>query len=266
MWRRGVNAKDPQDSTGGCFRPWALILVPLVIFAARWNFPRARQFEPKAECTEGTMYDPDSETSRLLAPDSIVEQAVALLEPGDASLFATLEDLPAPIYVTDARGLVVYFNSACIQFAGRTPIAGKDRWCVTWKLYTDNGEFLPHDRCPMAEAIVKKQPIRNVTAVAERPDGTRVNFMPYPTPLFDRDGELRGAVNVLIDVTDQRQATLLRAQASKCARLSGATGDNDVTATLNRLAHEYEAKALALESRARQRDLAARTDRSKMQA
>jgi PAS domain S-box-containing protein len=202
------------------------------------------------------MYNPVLETTRDAASDSIVEKALALLEAGDASLYAALEELPAPIYVTDSDGLVVYFNTPCIQFAGRTPIAGKDRWCVTWKLYTDDGEFLPHDKCPMAEAIVNKQPIRNVTAIAERPDGTRVNFMPYPTPLFHRNGELRGAVNVLIDVTDQRQASLLRAQARRCARLSGSTGDSDVNATLNRLAHEYEAKALALESRGRQSRLA----------
>jgi PAS domain S-box-containing protein len=207
----------------------------------------------------------DSETIPYVTPDSIVEQALAVLQPGDASLFAALEELPAPIYVTDPDGLVIYFNTPCIRFAGRTPIAGKDRWCVTWKLYTDNGDFLPHDKCPMAEAIVKKQPIRNVTAVAERPDGTRVNFMPFPTPLFHRNGELRGAVNVLIDVTDQRQASLLRAHASKCARLSGASGDNDVSATLNRLAHEYEAKAMTLENRWRQRSLAARNDGSKTQ-
>ena len=103
----------------------------------------------------------------------------------------------------------------------------------------------------MAEAIINKRPIRNVMAIAERPDGTRVDFMPYPTPLFDRNGEFRGAVNMLIDVTDQRQVSLLRAQAQRCARLVGATGDKSVDSTLNRLAHEYEAKALGLENRSR---------------
>ena len=199
------------------------------------------------------MIELTSETTRVGTPEAIVDQALALLEPGDASLFTALEELPAPIYVTDADGLVIYFNSPCIQFAGRTPIVGKDRWCVTWKLYTDNGDFLPHDKCPMADAIIKKQPIRNVTAIAERPDGTRVDFSPYPTPLFHRNGELRGAVNVLIDVTDKRQASLLRVQSQKCSRLSGTTDDKDVKATLNRLAHEYEAKALSLENRDRQR-------------
>jgi len=60
---------------------------------------------------------------------------------------------------------------------------------------------------------------------------------------------------MLIDVTDQRQARLLQAQAERCLRLSGAAGDAEVNATLNRLAHEYSAKALALESRFRRNSL-----------
>jgi hypothetical protein len=33
-----------------------------------------------------------------------------------------------------------------------------------------------------------------------RPDGTRVTFLPFPTPLFDEYGGLKGAVNILIDL------------------------------------------------------------------
>jgi PAS domain S-box-containing protein len=43
-------------------------------------------------------------------------------------------------------------------------------------------------------------------AVAERPDGTRVPFIPYPTPLFDASGRVAGAVNMLVDISDRREA------------------------------------------------------------
>jgi hypothetical protein len=46
-----------------------------------------------------------------------------------------------------------------------------------------------------------------MTAIAERPDGTRVNFLPFPTPLFGPTRVLVGAVNILIDVTESRQIT-----------------------------------------------------------
>ena len=52
--------------------------------------------------------------------------------------------------------------------------------------------------------------MRGSEAIAERPDGTRVNFPPYPTPLFDEEGILIGAVNMFIDITSMEQAQALR--------------------------------------------------------
>jgi PAS domain S-box-containing protein len=58
----------------------------------------------------------------------------------------------------------------------------------------------------MAMALKQRQPIRGVEAVAERPDGTRVPFIPYPTPLFDAAGALTGAVNMLVDISERKRA------------------------------------------------------------
>jgi PAS domain S-box-containing protein len=179
--------------------------------------------------------------------DSVVQRAVEAAKQGPKGLFAALERLQAPIYVTDADGVIRYFNPACVGFSGRTPTVGKDRWCVTWKLYTEDGAFLPHDQCPMAMSLQNRQPVRGITAVAERPDGTRVNFVPFPTPLFGGGGELLGAVNMLIDVTDIRQVAELRGQACKCERLARHVGDPDAARTLSLMAAEYDAKAIETE-------------------
>ena len=40
----------------------------------------------------------------------------------------------------------------------------------------------------------------------ERPDGTRVPFIAYPTPLRDEMDELIGAVNMLVDISARKQA------------------------------------------------------------
>jgi PAS domain S-box-containing protein len=178
--------------------------------------------------------------------DEIVDVAVGVAQKHDDRLLSALDRLPAPVYVTDAEGFVTYFNPSCIGFAGRTPRVGKDRWCVSWKLFTDDGEFLPHDRCPTADAIHGRRKIRGVSAVAERPDGTRVHFIPHPTPLLSEDGELLGAVNILIDVTEQRQAGELRAQAVRCRRLAASIGDEPARNTLEQMAKEYDDAAIAL--------------------
>jgi PAS domain S-box-containing protein len=117
-----------------------------------------------------------------------------------------LEDLPAAIYTTDAEGRITYFNKACVAFSGRTPRLGDDQWCVTWRLYTADGRPLPHADCPMAVALKERRPVRGIEAQAERPDGSRIAFQPYPTPILDAAGNLLGAINMLVDITEQKQA------------------------------------------------------------
>jgi two-component system CheB/CheR fusion protein len=55
-------------------------------------------------------------------------------------------------------------------------------------------------------SLKESRPIRGVEAVAERPDGSRVPFIPFPTPLYDADGRLIGAVNMLVDISDRKRA------------------------------------------------------------
>lgn len=116
-----------------------------------------------------------------------------------------LEALPAAIYTTDAQGRINFFNRAAVEMAGRTPQPG-DEWCVTWKLYWPDGSPLAHNECPMAIALRENRPIRGAEAVAERPDGARVPFIPYPTPLHDASGNLVGAINMLVDISDRKRA------------------------------------------------------------
>jgi signal transduction histidine kinase len=78
----------------------------------------------------------------------------------------------------------------------------------------------------MAIALKENRPVRGCEAVAERPDGTRVPFIPYPTPLHDSDGRLIGAINMLVDITERkrseqalRQREHLLLEAQRIARM-----------------------------------------------
>ena len=102
----------------------------------------------------------------------------------------------------------------------------------------------------MALSIRSRRPIRGVTAIAERSGGERVNFRPLPTPVFGQEGGFAGAINILIDVTEYRQAAALREQAYRCRRLASGMSDLATTRTLSQMADEYEAKALDLETSA----------------
>jgi EAL domain-containing protein (putative c-di-GMP-specific phosphodiesterase class I) len=108
--------------------------------------------------------------------------------------------LPLALYATDADGRVTYFNEAAARLVGRQPRLWHDRWCIAHRLFQVDGSPLAHEDCPLAVALREDRPIRGIEALAERPDGSRVRFMPLPTPLYDAEGKLAGAINVMVDV------------------------------------------------------------------
>jgi PAS domain-containing protein len=184
--------------------------------------------------------------SANIAPLEILNIAVSAVRNGDAGSLSALDAMPVAVYATDHAGVISYYNPACVDFSGRRPTPGKDSWCVSWKLYTEEGDFLPHEKCPMAVAIQQKRPVRGIAAIAERPDGSRVTFLPFPTPVLDDDGEVVAAVNILVPVSDVEKARRLQVQAQRCRRLAASANDPKTMRTLKLMAAELEAQAAAL--------------------
>ena len=134
------------------------------------------------------------------------KQAEHALRENERRFREMIDALPAAIYTTDAEGRLTHFNPAAVEFSGRKPELGTDHWCVSWKLYHADGRPMPHDECPMAVALKEGRVLREVEAVAERPDGKRVWFTPYPTPLRDLQGKIVGGINMLVDITERKKA------------------------------------------------------------
>lgn len=137
--------------------------------------------------------------------DLISRASVPLLE-GDDFFCKLVNALPAAIYATDSAGYVIYFNEAAASIWGTRPELGKSRWCGSWRLLWPDGRELPHDQCPMAIAVKEKRFIRGLEAVVERPDGSRISLIPYPTPIYGESGAFLGAVNLMVDISDRKRA------------------------------------------------------------
>jgi PAS domain S-box-containing protein len=135
-----------------------------------------------------------------------------------------LDALGVAMYTTDAAGRLTFFNAAAEEFWGRRPLLG-EMWCGSLELLTTDETPMRHDECPMAIALQERRPVRGGEAIAVRPDGTKVRFMAFPTPLFDDDGRLAGAVNVLIDVSQRHAAEVASREAARALAASNAVKD-----------------------------------------
>jgi PAS domain S-box-containing protein len=110
--------------------------------------------------------------------------------------------LPVALYTCDSDGYIQLYNDAAEKLWGRKPEIGKDLWSGSWKIFRTNGESLPLDECPMA-IVVKEGRISNMEIVIQRPDGSKRHVVPYPQAIYDINGNITGATNTLVDITEQ---------------------------------------------------------------
>ena len=150
---------------------------------------------------------------------------------GSPQLRDLLAVLPAGAYTCDADGLITYFNEQAVQLWGRAPKLNDpaDRFCGSFKLFSPDGTPIAHDQCWMALAIKNGKSYIGQEIVVERPDGSRLTALAHANPIRNEAGQIIGAVNVLVDVSDRRRAE--EAQ-SRLAAIVESSADAIVSKTL----------------------------------
>jgi PAS domain S-box-containing protein len=127
---------------------------------------------------------------------------------GEFEFRKLLERLPAGAYTCNTDGLITFCNTRAVELWGRKPALHDpvDRFCGSFRLFSANGEAIVHEQCWMARALRENRPFNGEEIVVERPDGRRITVLAHANPIYDDGGQLIGAVNVLIDITDRKQA------------------------------------------------------------
>ncbi|AYL96997.1 PAS domain S-box protein [Mucilaginibacter celer] len=122
----------------------------------------------------------------------------------DPEAWDLLEGLPVGVYACDKEGYIVSFNKAAVELWGRLPYIGRDKWFMDWKLFRADGTALPYEQAPMARTLQSGKAIRGEELLVQRGDGSIRYILPNPKPRFNQQGELIGAVSMLVDITVQK--------------------------------------------------------------
>jgi signal transduction histidine kinase len=128
-----------------------------------------------------------------------------------------LEVLPAAAYTCDPSGMITFFNERAASLWGRRPALNDpiDRFCGSFKLFGSDGEPIRHDRCWMALALQENAAYNGHEIVVERPSGDRLTALAHANPIRDELGRVLGAVNILVDITDRKQAEQVLLEANR---------------------------------------------------
>jgi PAS domain S-box-containing protein len=116
--------------------------------------------------------------------------------------------MPAAVYTCDADGMITYFNRRAVEIWGLEPALEDSsvKFCGAFRLHSPDGRPMSHDATPMSDAIRSGKVTRDGEVVMERPDGSMVNVSVNIVPLRDGAGNIVGAINVFVDITERKRA------------------------------------------------------------
>ncbi|HNR13262.1 MAG TPA: PAS domain S-box protein [Thermodesulfobacteriota bacterium] len=134
------------------------------------------------------------------------KQSEKALRESEARYRLLLSALPVAVFTCDAEGRINLYNQAAFSLWQRKPKLGRDRWCGSPRVYRPDGTPLPPEESPVALLLRTGESRTDQELIFERPDGSRVHTLPHPEPLRDPSGRINGVVNVLVDITELRQA------------------------------------------------------------
>ncbi|HTV63095.1 MAG TPA: response regulator [Verrucomicrobiae bacterium] len=169
-----------------------------------------------------------------------VQQRVEELKFAEKRYRQVVRNLPAAVYVTDVEGRVTLFNEAAVALWGREPELGKDLWCGSSKSFNPDGSELPLNESPMAVTLKTGVAVRGQEIIIERPDGTRRNVLPHPEPLHDAAGNIIGAINMVMDITERKRS---EAAAQRLAAIVQTSDDAILSKNLNSIITSWNESA-----------------------
>lgn len=175
--------------------------------------------------------------------------------PGDSAderavLEAVLQQLPAGVLVSDARGRTLFCNELAEVTLG--PPAVGDDGHITYTARRPDGLPYDNDELPLARSLATGETVEAQELPVLRPDGQQRILTVSASPVRRPDGRLHCAVVVFVDVTESREhqdeRTALLRRVSRLQTITAAltearTSTQVLDVVLNHVVEDVDARA-----------------------
>jgi PAS domain S-box-containing protein len=115
-----------------------------------------------------------------------------------------LDMLPIATFVCDAHGRILQYNKRAEEIWGRAPRPGEthDQFHQTSRYFELDGT--PMTRSLLSDVLATGTPVRDAERMVERAGGTRSIVSVNIDPLRNPDGDVIGAINCFLDLTERK--------------------------------------------------------------
>lgn len=141
------------------------------------------------------------------------QQAEAALQKEQEMLRVLLDNVQAGIVACNAEGILTLFNRVARELHGlpEQPLS-PDQWAEYYDLYMPDGKTrMPRAEIPLFRAL-QEETVYNVEMVIAPKQGTPRTLLASGQAIVDAQGQSQGAVVVMHDITERKQAEAERAQ------------------------------------------------------
>jgi two-component system sensor histidine kinase UhpB len=126
-----------------------------------------------------------------------------------------IQQLPKAVYTCDANGSIKVYNKAAVDLWGQEPPVESRKWCGAYKIFHTDGTIMQPEETSVFRSIKTRQPLFGEEMIIQRPDESFRHILSYPTPIYDDAGNFSGLVNMVIDVTENKEKEILIRQSEE---------------------------------------------------
>ncbi|HZE03631.1 MAG TPA: GAF domain-containing protein, partial [Solirubrobacteraceae bacterium] len=149
-------------------------------------------------------------------------------------LEATLANLAEAVIVRDADGNMLFTNPTAAELLGAVSpeeltAATSHELMARYDVYDEEGRRLGLEQLPSAAALRGERPAPLLVRNVSRSTGRSRWLLHKATPVFDSDGALSMAVNVIEDVTEPKRAELAERLLAEAGRALASSLDYEET-------------------------------------
>jgi PAS domain S-box-containing protein len=136
----------------------------------------------------------------------VTEQVIARkqIEQREKQYYELIHHLPVAVFTSDSNGKIRIYNKAAVALWGTEP--KPDSYHGEWQIHDIHGNPISHDATPMARVLAGHTRYQREEILIKRVDGELRMVLPFPSPLYDVNGKISGAINVFIDITERKKA------------------------------------------------------------